>query len=63
MRDLGTAVALVLVIEGILYALLPETMKRMAARLQRIPVQTLRTTGLIAACFGVLLVWLLRTLR
>ena len=32
MRDLWTALALVLVIEGILYALFPDTMKRVATR-------------------------------
>ena len=62
MRELGTAVALVLVIEGILYALFPEAMKRLAARSIAVPPQTLRLTGLIAACAGVVLVWLIRRL-
>jgi uncharacterized protein YjeT (DUF2065 family) len=60
MRDLGTAVALVLVIEGILYALFPEAMKRMAARTVGVAPQALRAAGLLAACLGVMLVWLLR---
>jgi uncharacterized protein len=60
MRDFATAVALILVIEGILYALLPETMKRLAIRAMATPAHSLRTAGLIAACFGVALVWLLR---
>jgi len=60
MRDLGTAVALVLVIEGILYALLPETMKRVAVRAMAVPPQTLRVAGLAVACIGVMLVWVLR---
>ena len=60
MRDLGTALALVLVIEGILYALFPEWMKRVAAQAMQVPAQTLRVAGLIAACGGVVLVWLLR---
>ena len=63
MRDLGTALALVLVIEGILYALVPDLMKRMAARTQGVPAQVLRMTGLFAACLGVLAVWALRALR
>jgi len=33
MRDLGTALALVLVIEGVLYALFPDGMKRLVAAL------------------------------
>src|SRR5271165_5689598 len=60
MRDLGTALALVLVIEGTLYALFPEGMRRAAARALAIPPQTLRLAGLAAACAGVVLVWLVR---
>ena len=60
MRDLATALALVLVIEGILYALLPERMRRVAVRAATVPEQTLRSAGLAAACIGVMLGWLLR---
>jgi len=60
MRDLWTALALVLVIEGILYALLPETMKRLAARSMLTPPHVLRAAGLLCAAIGVALVWLVR---
>ncbi|MBO0737437.1 MAG: DUF2065 domain-containing protein [Alphaproteobacteria bacterium] len=60
MRDLWTALALVLVVEGTLYALFPEGMKRAAARSLSVPPQTLRVAGLAATCAGVILVWLLR---
>ncbi len=60
MRDLWTGLALVLVIEGVFYALFPETMKRAAARTVTLPPQTLRLAGLAAACIGVGLVWLAR---
>lgn len=60
MRDLGTALTLVLVLEGALYALFPEGMRRAAARALQIPPQTLRLAGLAAACAGVALVWLVR---
>ena len=60
MRDLWTALALVLVVEGTLYALFPEGMKRAAARSLSVPPQTLRLAGLVATCAGVILVWLLR---
>lgn len=60
MRDLWTALALVLVVEGAVYALFPEAMKRAAARTVAIPPQTLRLAGLAAACLGVGLVWLVR---
>ena len=60
MRDLVTGLALVLVIEGILYALFPDGMKRVAARAMVVPPQVLRAAGLLAASFGVVIVWLLR---
>ena len=60
MKDLGTAIGLVLVIEGALYALFPETMRRAAARAMLLPPQVLRLAGLAAACGGVVLVWLMR---
>jgi uncharacterized protein len=60
MRDLGTGLALVLVIEGILYALFPEGMKHLAQRAMQVPAQVLRASGLLAAALGVVIVWLLR---
>jgi hypothetical protein len=60
MRDLWTAFALVLVIEGCLYALFPEAMKRAASRALALPPHVLRIAGLCAACAGVALVWLVR---
>ena len=60
MRDLATGLALVLVIEGVLYALFPEGMKRVAARAMLVPPQILRASGLLAASAGVVIVWLLR---
>jgi uncharacterized protein len=60
MSDLWTSFALVLVIEGCLYALFPEGMKRAAARAVAVPPQALRMAGLAAACAGVALVWLVR---
>jgi uncharacterized protein len=60
MRDLGTGLALVLVIEGILYAAFPEGMKKVAARAMLVPPQAMRAAGLMVAAFGVVIVWLLR---
>lgn len=60
MRDLWTSIALVLVIEGCLYALFPEGMRRAAARATALPPQMLRMVGLAAACAGVALVWVVR---
>lgn len=60
MDDFLTALALVLVIEGGLYALFPEGMRRMMAQMQEIPENRLRAMGLIGALIGVAAVWLLR---
>lgn len=60
MRDLATGVALVLVIEGVLYALFPEGMMRLALRAKAMPPQALRAAGLLAAAIGVVIVGLLR---
>ncbi|WP_439530693.1 DUF2065 domain-containing protein [Pannonibacter sp.] len=60
MTDLVVALGLVLVLEGILYALAPETMKTMMRKVLEAPDQTLRLAGLVAAGAGVLLVWLVR---
>jgi uncharacterized protein len=60
MRDVWTAIALVLVIEGCLYALFPEGMRRAAARATALSPQMLRVVGLAAVCAGVALVWVVR---
>ncbi len=60
MNDFATALGLVLVIEGVLYALLPETLPRMAARLGDYPASTIRRAGLAAAIVGLVVVRLVR---
>lgn len=60
MNDLFAAAALVLVIEGALYAGFPGAMKRMMAQALEVPDNVLRFAGLAAAAVGVLLVWLIR---
>jgi uncharacterized protein YjeT (DUF2065 family) len=58
--DLITALALVLVIEGALYALFPDVMKRVVLSIADMPAATLRNVGLVAATVGVAIVWLIR---
>lgn len=60
MNDLIVVVALVIALEGALYALFPEPMKRMAARVIDTPSDTLRIVGLVSAVIGVGTVWLVR---
>ena len=57
---LATALGLVLVIEGVLYALFPRAMKRMMAAALSQPSGRLRSAGLAAAALGLVVVWLIR---
>ena len=60
MTDLATALALVLVVEGTLWALFPDSMKQAAARAALLDSGPLRLGGLAFAGAGVLIVWLIR---
>ena len=60
MKDLATALALVFVIEGILYSMFPDAMKRVVAQVTVLPPSALQVTGVLAAAFGVAAVWLIR---
>lgn len=60
MQDLLTALALVLVIEGVLYAAFPDAMRRAIVAALELPEGTLRAAGLVAAIVGLFGVWLLR---
>ena len=58
--DLITVFALVLVFEGVVYALFPSQMKNFMERMMEMPNSSLRNSGLVAAVAGVILVWLTR---
>ncbi len=60
MTELLVALGLVMVIEGLLYALFPEGMKRMMQLLLTLPSEQVRSAGLVFAVIGVGIVWLLR---
>ncbi len=55
-----TALALAVALEGIVYALFPDAMKRMMARVIEQPSSSIRTAGLIASVAGVFVLWLVR---
>ena len=59
-NELVIAAALILVIEGALYALFPEGMRKMLRHIERVPASSLRNSGLLAAIFGVGIIWLAR---
>jgi len=53
-------IGLVLVLEGLVYALFPQGMQRLMAQVLEMPASTLRNGGLIAAVVGCLIIWLSR---
>lgn len=57
-QTLVTALGLVLVFEGLTYALVPGQMKTMMAAMQAMPVERLRVLGTLSLAAGVAVVWL-----
>jgi uncharacterized protein len=60
-EDVALALGLVFVIEGLLYALVPGQLKRMARTLQGLSDDQLRLGGATAVALGVVIVWIVRT--
>lgn len=60
MSDFIVAIGLVLVIEGVMYALFPAGMRRMLATALVASPAHLRVAGLVATILGVGLVWLVK---
>ena len=58
MTDFLTALALVLVIEGLFLAIFPQRLRQILEVLESIPPESLRIGGVTAAALGVFLVWL-----
>jgi uncharacterized protein len=60
LSDFILAGALVLFIEGALYALFPDGMKKMMISVLDTPSHNLRLFGIVAASVGVLIAWFVR---
>jgi uncharacterized protein len=60
MEELGLAFGLILALEGALYALFPNGMKKMMLMVMAQPSENLRMTGLATAIVGVGIIWFLR---
>jgi hypothetical protein len=60
MADFVAALGLVLVIEGVMFAAFPGGARRALAIMMETPEGSLRTSGVIAAAAGLLIVWLVR---
>ncbi len=61
MKELFTALALVLVIEGVLYALFPSKMRYLISKMTEVQDTSLRTSGILAILVGVACVWVIRS--
>lgn len=57
------AIGLVLVVEGLAFALAPSRMEDLVALIARIPPETRRVIGLTMLAGGVALVWLARRME
>jgi len=60
MRDFLVAIGLVLAIEGLIFAALPQVAKRLAATALEAPDSVLRIAGVVSALLGVIIVWWIR---
>ncbi len=60
MTDFLAALGLVLVFEGIAYALFPDTLRRAMAEMLMRPSPVVRWGGLLMAVIGVIVVWMVR---
>lgn len=60
MSDLAVALGLVLVIEGLLWALAPGVGRKLLATAAATPDIQLRRAGWAAIAFGAIIVWLIR---
>ncbi len=60
MTDFLAAIGLVLVIEGVLFALLPGKAQEAMRSAAETPAETLRLVGLACAVAGVIVIWLAR---
>jgi uncharacterized protein YjeT (DUF2065 family) len=60
MTDLLTAIALAIALEGALYAIFPEAMKKFMVQVLDQPDIALRRAGMTAVVAGVACIWLIR---
>lgn len=60
MNDLLTGLAMVLVVEGVVFALFPGRMRGLASMLLELPENLVRAAGMLAVALGVLAVWMIR---
>jgi hypothetical protein len=62
MSTILLAIGLVLVVEGLVFALAPSRLEQLLDVIRQMPVETRRLIGLTALAVGVLLIWLAKSL-
>ena len=60
MKELITALGLLLFIEGLLFAIFPTRIKNMLKNLEKIPETKLRSVGIFFLILGFLIVWYIK---
>lgn len=57
---IGTAFALIFIIEGLIYALFPDAVRKMMAIAIMMPVEKLRMFGAVVAFSGLMIFWFIQ---
>ena len=60
MKDLVSALGLLLFIEGLFFAIFPTKIKNMLKVIEKIPETKLRTVGIFSLILGFLIVWYIK---
>ena len=60
LRDILAGIGMVLVIEGLVYALAPSLVERLLEALKEMPLEMRRNLGLLTLVTGVVILWLAR---
>jgi len=60
MKDLITAIGLLLFIEGLIVAMFPSRIKNMLKMIENIPNNKLRLTGILFLSIGFIVIWYIR---
>jgi len=60
--NVALALGLVLVVEGLVYALAPRLIEQLLEMMRMMPIESRRLMGLVALTLGVALLWLAKAL-
>ncbi|WP_425072648.1 DUF2065 domain-containing protein [Sagittula sp. S175] len=60
LRDILAGIGMVLVIEGLVYALAPSLVERLLEALKEMPLEMRRNLGLLTLVTGVVILWMAR---